>query len=151
MYVDRIEIAFDAGHRLLDYPGKCASPHGHSFRAEVFVAASELDRLGLALDFGELRTRCKAWIDRNWDHGFLLNDRDLSLVAALRSVPEAKLYLFAGVNPTAEAMSQELYQATRAFGWDVRCVRIWESARQYAEYAADPVPTPGPVAEAIGR
>ena len=25
----------DAGHRLLNYQGKCSSPHGHTFRAEV--------------------------------------------------------------------------------------------------------------------
>lgn len=136
MYTNRIEVSFDAGHRLLNYPGKCASPHGHSFRAEVLVFSEEIDDLGLALDFGELKGRCKAWIDEHWDHAFLLNDQDLDLVGALGCVPEAKLYLFKGRNPSAEAMAYELYQVAERFGWRVRGVRIWESSNQFAEYMA---------------
>ena len=29
MYQIRIEFTFDSGHRLLDYNGRCAYPHGH--------------------------------------------------------------------------------------------------------------------------
>ena len=46
MFVDRVAITFDAGHRLLNYPGKCASPHGHTFTAEVLVAGRDLDGRG---------------------------------------------------------------------------------------------------------
>ena len=45
MYQVRIEVLFDSGHRLLDYDGKCAYPHGHSYRAEVFIGADKLDEL----------------------------------------------------------------------------------------------------------
>ncbi|MBI4492786.1 MAG: 6-carboxytetrahydropterin synthase [Chloroflexi bacterium] len=138
MYVNRIELSFDAGHRLLDYPGKCAAPHGHTYRAEVFVAARELDALGLALDFAALKRRMKAWVDEYWDHAFLLNDRDTALVGALGALPESKLYLFRGVNPSAEAMAQQLFEvARRQFGDLVRSVRIWESPGQYAEFVPD--------------
>src|SRR5262245_31235608 len=99
MYLVRIEIVFDAGHRLVDYPGKCAAPHGHTYRAELFVTAQHLDGLGLARDFGDLKAPIKAWIDTHWDHAFLLNDQDACLVEALRALPESKLYLFRGINP----------------------------------------------------
>lgn len=138
MYIDRVEIAFDAGHRLLDYPGNCASPHGHTYKAEVLIARRHLDELGLALDFGLLKGGLKHWIQEHWDHGFLVNDRDVRLIEALKAIPESKLYLFQGVNPSAEAMARELFEeARRQFGLMVRSVRIWESPGQYAEFIPD--------------
>lgn len=136
--MDRIEVSFDAGHRLLAYPGKCAAPHGHTYRAEVLLGATCLDDLGLVVDFAIVKSRVKTWIDQNWDHGFLINDADAALVQALRVIPESKLYLFQGVNPSAEAMARELFDQIRGwFGGLVRSVRIWESPNQYAEYTPD--------------
>ncbi|MGH2355714.1 MAG: 6-pyruvoyl trahydropterin synthase family protein [Chloroflexota bacterium] len=138
MYIDRIELTFDAAHRLAGYAGKCASPHGHSFRAEVFVAVRELDELGLAVDFRELKGRLKAWIDGHWDHAFLIGDGDVALIEALRALPEAKLYVFRGVNPSTEALARELFDvARREFGDIVQRVRVWESPTQYAEYVPE--------------
>lgn len=138
MYVASVEVTFDAAHRLLGYPGKCASAHGHTFRAQVVVATEELDRLGLTLDFRALKAGLKAWVDRHWDHAFLANDQDAQMVAALRSVPECKLYLFRGVNPSAEAIARELFdEARRQFGAVVQRVRLWETPTQYAEYVPD--------------
>jgi 6-pyruvoyltetrahydropterin/6-carboxytetrahydropterin synthase len=138
MFVDRVAITFDAGHRLLNYDGKCASPHGHTFTAEVLVVARDLNRLGLAIDFGDVKGPLKRWIDDHWDHGFLLNDEDAHLAAALRVIPEAKLYLFRRMNPSAEVLARELYGVARdRIGDVVASVRIWESPNQYAEYWPD--------------
>ena len=140
MYLLRIELSFDAAHRLADYPGKCASPHGHSFRAEVFVAVPELDGLGLGVDFRELKGRLKAWVDANWDHAFLAAESDTALVEALRTVPGARLYLFPDANPSTEVLARELFGVAReAFGDVVQRVRVWESPTQYAEYLPDVV------------
>jgi 6-pyruvoyltetrahydropterin/6-carboxytetrahydropterin synthase len=149
MYVDRVEISFDAGHRIRGHRGKCASPHGHTFKAEVFIAVQRLDELGFALDFEPLKCGLKGWIDEHWDHGFLLSAADTPLVEALQAIPEAKLYLFQGVNPSAEAMAHALFEeARRQFGCIVRSVRIWESPNQYAEFAPDGVPAPAQPQEA---
>lgn len=145
MYIDRIELTFDAAHRLVGYPGTCASLHGHTFRAEVFVAVRELDPLGLAVDFRELKGRLKAWIDGHWDHAVLLGDGDTTLVEALRAVPETRLYLFRGVNPSTEVLARELFGiARREFGTIVERVRIWESPTQYAEYVPHFIPLTAP-------
>lgn len=138
MFVDRVAITFDAGHRLLNYAGKCASPHGHTFTAEVLVAGGELNQLGLVVDFGDVKGPLKRWIDDQWDHGFLLNDRDGALIEALAAVPEAKLYLFRDANPSAEVMARELFGIARQYvGEVVQSVRVWESPHQYAEYRPD--------------
>ncbi len=137
MYVNRVEVSFDAAHRLLGYDGKCASPHGHTYRAEVFVRCNELDDLGLAIDFGDIKQPLKRWIDTHWDHAFLLNDRDQVLITALRVVSESKLYLFRGLNPSAEVMACVLFQVMQSeISCEPQSVRIWE-AGQYAEYRPD--------------
>ena len=73
MYTIRIETTFDSGHRLLDYDGKCAFPHGHTYRAEIFLSKHALDEVGLVFDFTELKRIVNRWIDANWDHAFLVN------------------------------------------------------------------------------
>lgn len=135
MYIDRVEIRFEAGHRLLDYAGKCAAPHGHSFTAEILIAGDRLDSVGLLRDFGDIKGPLRRWIDEQWDHGFLVNDADQALITALKAVPESKLYLFPGTNPSTEAMARTLFEVgRRQLGELIRSVRIWESNTQYAEY-----------------
>ena len=139
MFIDRVEVSFDAAHRLLNYDGKCASPHGHTYRAEAFVAREALDALGLAVDFGDIKTPMKAWIDTNWDHAFLLSSDDTQLLAGLRAVPESKLYCFPSLNPSAEVMAQTLHDVLeRELNGKVQSIRIWEGS-QYAEYSSDPL------------
>ena len=135
MHLIRIEITFDSGHRLLDYEGKCAFPHGHTYRAEIFLESASLDSLGLVHDFTELRSRVKAWIDDNWDHAFLANSRDTELIAGLAPVAKGRLYQFQGENPSCEVMSRELFKQVRELcGVAPAKVRLWESLNQYAEY-----------------
>lgn len=151
MYVARVELTFDAAHRLLGYPGKCASAHGHTFRAEIVVATRELDALGLTLDFRDLKAGLKEWVDAHWDHAFLLNDRDTALVEALRAAPECKLYLFRAVNPSTEVIARALFdEARRRFGAVVQRVRVWETPTQYAEYVQDPLNAPGGRTRGVG-
>lgn len=135
MYLVRIEIAFDSGHRLLDYDGKCAYPHGHTYRAEVFLKASSLDPLGLVFDFADLKGRIKDWIDANWDHAFLVNSRDTELITAFTPLTKCRLYLFHGENPSCEVMARELHKkVTELCQVTPAKVRLWESHNQYAEF-----------------
>jgi len=46
-----IKTHFSAGHHLRDYPGNCERPHGHNWNVKVTVRASELDHLGMGIDF----------------------------------------------------------------------------------------------------
>ena len=135
MYQDRIEIIFDAGHRLLKYKGKCEAPHGHTFRTEIMLRSEALDQLGFVVDFVELRERIGKWIDENWDHVFLVNAQDQELLNALGSLTHNKVFIFESGNPTAEALAKYLYDYVHnLYGNLVSKVRIWESPNQYAEY-----------------
>jgi 6-pyruvoyltetrahydropterin/6-carboxytetrahydropterin synthase len=138
MYLVRIETTFDSGHRLLDYDGKCAFPHGHTYRAEVFLRAPSLDSRGLVFDFTELKHRVKAWIDANWDHAFLVNSRDTELIAGLAPVAKGRIYQFREENPSCEVISRELYnKVAELCGVAPAKVRLWESLDQYAEFGGE--------------
>jgi len=135
VFLDRIELLFDAGHRLLDYPGNCGVPHGHTYKAEVMLSSATLDDLGFVLDFTELKAEVGKWVTEHWDHGFLLNDRDQELLTALKSLTRSKIFLFSDENPTAEVMAKRLFGVvSERYGSLVSKVRIWESPSQYAEY-----------------
>lgn len=135
MYLVRIEVTFDSGHRLLDYDGKCAFPHGHTYRAEVFLEGASLDSLGLVFDFTELKRRVKDWVDANWDHAFLVNSKDTELIAGLSPLAKSRLYIFNEENPSCEVIARELYKKVAEL-CQIRPakVRLWESLNQYAEF-----------------
>ncbi|HIF44024.1 MAG TPA: 6-carboxytetrahydropterin synthase [Dehalococcoidia bacterium] len=138
MYQIRIEFTFDSGHRLLDYNGKCAYPHGHTYRAEVFIESQSLNDLGLVYDFTDLKDKIKTWVDENWDHAFLVNSQDSELIAGLGSASLVRLYEFQDENPSCEVMSRVLYEKTVALCNLVPAkVRLWESVNQYAEFSGD--------------
>jgi 6-pyruvoyltetrahydropterin/6-carboxytetrahydropterin synthase len=130
MYQDRIEIIFDAGHRLLKYKGKCEVPHGHTFKTEIMIRSDALDQLGFVVDFVELRNKIGKWIDEKWDHAFLVNAQDHELLT------EKKVFVFDEGNPTAEVLAKHLYEYVHEiYGSLISKVRIWESPNQYAEYS----------------
>lgn len=135
MYQDRIEIIFDAGHRLFKYKGKCEVPHGHTFKVELMIKSGTLDQLGFVVDFVQLRKDIGNWVDENWDHAFLVNSQDHELLHAFSLLTEKKLFVFDDCNPTAEVMAKYLFDnARKTYGNLVSKVRVWESPNQYAEY-----------------
>ena len=138
MYQIRIEFTFDSGHRLLDYNGRCAYPHGHTYRTEVFIKSQSLNDLGLVYDFTDLKDKIKTWVDGNWDHAFLVNSQDSELIAGLGSASLVRLYEFQDENPSCEVMSRVLYEKTVELCNLVPAkVRLWESVNQYAEFFGD--------------
>ena len=127
------QIHFCYGHRLLNYNGKCAHPHGHNGRLEIELAGDELDELGMVLDFGEVRRVVEAFVDENIDHRMLLR-KDDPLIEALRGVGEDP-YIMED-NPTAENIARLIFEAARERGLPVVAIRLWETHDAYAEYRA---------------
>ncbi len=107
-------IRFCAGHRLLGHEGKCANFHGHNYAVDFYVTprgddAARVDDVGRVIDFAELKSLLKGWIDTHWDHGFLLSRNDDNGIAAIQSVEPCKLYILPD-NPTAENMATYLLE-----------------------------------------
>jgi 6-pyruvoyltetrahydropterin/6-carboxytetrahydropterin synthase len=135
MFTDRIEINFEAGHRLLYYKGKCEAPHGHTFRAEIMISSGKIDELGFVVDFVQLKEKIGNWINKNWDHAFLINDQDQELLQAFSSLTDKKIFVFEKENPSAENLARYLYRQIKGmYGTLISRTRIWESPTDYAEY-----------------
>lgn len=131
MHTIRKTIHMCYGHRLMDYDGKCAHPHGHNGVVEVELAAEDLDRLGMVCDFTEVKDRIRDFIDQELDHRMLLREDD-PLVGALEGIGEKPFIM--KENPTAENIARLIFLEARSRGLPVTAVRIWETHTSLAEY-----------------
>ena len=125
-------LTFCYGHRLLDYEGKCAHPHGHNAVVEVEVSSDRLDPRGMVCDFGDIKGRLMEFIEAELDHRMVLQ-KDDPLVGALESLGERPLKL--EVNPTAENLARLIFEKARALLLPVVAVRFWETENCRAEYS----------------
>jgi 6-pyruvoyltetrahydropterin/6-carboxytetrahydropterin synthase len=120
MYTISVEHHFDAAHALRGYKGKCEAMHGHRFRVVVRVKATQLDDIGLAYDFTELKGRLKAILER-FDH------------TCLNDVPP-----FDKINPSSENIASTIYGELKS---DLKeapvtldSIEVWESPESGVEY-----------------
>ena len=87
-----VKTHFSAAHSLVGYQGDCARIHGHNWIIEVFVRCRELDKIGIGIDFRDIKGGVKTVL-QELDH-FNLNE----------------LPAFKNMNPTSENISMFLYQ-----------------------------------------
>ncbi|RKZ37098.1 MAG: 6-carboxytetrahydropterin synthase QueD [Gammaproteobacteria bacterium] len=122
-YILKVATEFSSAHTLRDYPGPCNRFHGHNWKVEVEVEASELDEAGMGLDFKDIRKAAKD-AAATLDHRYL-ND-----------VPP-----FDKQNPTAENIAAHLFRGVAdALNDDrvrVRSVTLWETERACARYSEE--------------
>ena len=120
MYELRVKVDFAAAHHLPGYPGDCARPHGHNWVVEVFARSRQLDSIGMALDFRQLKRAAKELI-APWDH------QDLNTLDDFRETPSS-----------AEVIARLSYERLSAQintdrTWVDR-VTVWENDRCSATY-----------------
>jgi 6-pyruvoyl-tetrahydropterin synthase len=74
-----IEVA----HRLFELPGKCENIHGHSMWVELSLYGGISGRgllapeQGRELEFGDVKSHFRRYLDGNYDHRLLLNKDDI--------------------------------------------------------------------------
>jgi 6-pyruvoyltetrahydropterin/6-carboxytetrahydropterin synthase len=61
------DFVFSAAHQIRLHGGKCERLHGHNWRVRVHVRASELNRIGMVVDFADLQ-RMVAEVGSRLDH-----------------------------------------------------------------------------------
>jgi len=87
-----IKTHFAGAHHLREYPGNCEKPHGHNWKVQVTVRATELDELGMGIDFKILKQQVNEVVDE-------LDHRDLN------EHPE-----FLSKNPSSEHIAVFLFE-----------------------------------------
>ena len=131
MYRVTREIRFCYGHRLLNYDGKCRHLHGHNGRAVITLEAPQLDRLGMVMDFSQIKDVVSSWIDEALDHKMLLH-KDDPVLPMLKQKGEP-VYVM-DVNPTAENIAKLIYDFAAKQGFPVVEVQLWETDHCFATY-----------------
>ena len=131
MYRVTTEIHFSYGHRLMNYNGKCAHPHGHNARVEVELATTTLDVADIAVDFSVLKHALQDWVDDHMDHMMVLR-KDDPLLPVLQEMNEP-VYVMEH-NPTAECLAQLIYEIAASQHFPIAAVRFWETPTSFATY-----------------
>lgn len=102
------KIHFCSGHRVLNHESKCANAHGHNYVLWLYAESDNLDSIGRVIDFSILKERMGNWIEKHWDHTFLIYKLDEKLLAVKETLQENKPVFICDFNPTAENMAQYL-------------------------------------------
>lgn len=122
-YTMKILLDFAAAHLLRDYEGVCNRLHGHNWKVEVQVTATSLDNIGMGMDFKVIKDAARELIGK-------LDHRNLN------DIPP-----FDKINPTAENISEYLYQELsnelNVDGIKVSTVTLWETDRACVTYSED--------------
>jgi 6-pyruvoyltetrahydropterin/6-carboxytetrahydropterin synthase len=123
MYRLTIQTSFAAAHNLLQYQGDCENLHGHNWKVDVTVAARDLDKSGLGIDFKILKAETRRLLE-TLDHKYL-ND----------------LPMFKGVSPSSENIARylfdELSRILNNANVTVSLVNVWESDFACASYSLE--------------
>ena len=116
MFELMVEDTFDAAHALREYEGACENLHGHTWRVQVFLKGTKLNKLGLMEDFKTIKKELGTVL-KPFDHR-LLND-----VAP-----------FLTKNPTSENLAETIFKQLQKRFKTIAKVTVWESPTTYASY-----------------
>ncbi|AKT54390.1 6-carboxytetrahydropterin synthase QueD [Selenomonas sp. oral taxon 478] len=126
MYTLRVEGAFEAAHRVVGYPGKCDRLHGHNWVVEAVFRGTELDDLGMMIDFKMAKAALMAVLDE-FDHRYI------------NEIPPFD----AAANPTAENLARIIFErlAVRpevtATAVHLAALTVWETPKSSVTYERD--------------
>lgn len=93
------------GHRVYGHDGKCQHLHGHSYIIHFYCSSTELDAIGMVVDFGIIKSTLCQWLDDNYDHSMLIWEKD-PLANEIKKL-DSKVQIVP-YNPTAENIAQHL-------------------------------------------
>ena len=124
MFELKVRTHFSAAHKIINHPGKCQYLHGHNWNVDVLVQSRELNHIGMAVDFSDVKKIVKEVIDP-LDHSYLNEHPTFSTVEN---------------NPTAEVISRYVFNEVRgrlrniAPHAEVKRVDIYETDTCSASY-----------------
>ena len=121
MYELTVQSEFEAAHRIENYPGKCVRLHGHNWIVEAVAQGTELNELGILIDFKVLKAELNKILDA-LDHQYL-----------------NELEIFAKKNPTAENLAKEIFDRlsqSKIFtdSTKLKAVKVHESPKSCVTY-----------------
>ena len=121
MYKLNVISNFASAHKLNGYEGMCKNLHGHNWKVRLTVICKTLDNIGMAMDFGILKSNLNTLLDK-LDHQYL-----------------NELQPFEFMNPTSENLAryifQELVTILSGYNCEIAEVEVWESEKASVVYS----------------
>lgn len=140
------QFSFETGHALYGYDGKCKNVHGHSYKLAVTVIGEPITdvdnvKLGMVIDFGDLKKIVKQEIVDVFDHATVFNKNTPHVELAKELRDRGHTVILVDYQPTSENMIQDfaskikkrLPEHIKLFS-----LKLQETETSYAEwYASD--------------
>ncbi|HZJ19400.1 MAG TPA: 6-carboxytetrahydropterin synthase [Pricia sp.] len=140
------QFNFETGHALYGYDGKCRNVHGHSYKLSVTVIGTPITdtsnvKLGMVLDFGDLKKIVKEEIVDTFDHATVFNKNTPHIELAKELMDRDHQVILADYQPTSENMVIDFSAKIKARlpeNIQLYALKLQETETSYAEwYAAD--------------
>lgn len=136
------EFSFETGHALYGYDGKCKNVHGHSYKLSVTVIGEPIAdhsnvKLGMVIDFGDLKTIVKEEIVDPFDHATVFNKNTPHIELANELINRGHKVILADYQPTSENMVVDFSKKIKARmpkGIQLYSLKLRETETAYAEW-----------------
>jgi len=137
------EFKFEMAHALKGYDGPCRNIHGHSYELVVTVAGEPISdiaspKLGMVMDFGQLKAIVREEIVSEFDHALVLNKDSANEYFPLMTELFGKL-IFVDYQPTSENLLIDYAARIKAKlpdGVELIRMRLRETVTSFAEWFA---------------
>lgn len=137
------------GHRVMNHEGKCKNLHGHNYIFEFTVRSRiSLDSVGRVVDFSEVKSVLCDWLEKNWDHKFMMckddpifaeqENESMQSSYSYYNSPTHKIFTDSVVpvpfNPTAENIADHFLNTvapdlTRECNWYLWSLKLHETSK----------------------
>jgi 6-pyruvoyltetrahydropterin/6-carboxytetrahydropterin synthase len=137
------EFDFEMAHALWGYDGLCKNLHGHSYKLFVTVIGTPIadtndKKLGMVIDFGDLKRIVKPMIVDVFDHSVVLN-KNAASDCLIHSSPMFDRIHLLDYQPTCENMVIDFANKIRKElpdNIELYSVKLYETASSFAEWYA---------------
>lgn len=137
------EFTFEMAHALLGYDGSCKYVHGHSYGLSVTVLGNPIEnlsspKLGMVIDFGDLKKIVKETVVNLFDHALVLNSKTPKDSFNKKQELFDKV-IFVEYQPTSENLAADFADRIHERlpdNMNLFSLRLRETATSYAEWFA---------------
>ncbi len=138
------QFNFETGHALYGYDGKCRNVHGHSYKLSVTVIGNPITdtshvKLGMVIDFGDLKKIVKEEIVDQFDHATVFNKNTPHVDLAKELMDRGHNVILADYQPTSENMVIDFAAKIKARlpdGIKLHSLKLQETDTSFAEWFA---------------
>ncbi len=138
------QFNFETAHALWNYDGKCKNIHGHSYKLFVTVKGKPVEdrrdvKLGMVIDFGDLKDIVKTKIVDVFDHAVILN-KEAPHKEFIKVPQMFDRIIMTDYQPTCENMINDfacILKKELPADVELYSLRLYETETSYAEWHAD--------------